>query len=51
MENEREQQNPAADLERQEGERRSPTQGIYNGEERRKADQQLDNMAKGQQDG
>lgn len=32
-------------------ERRSPTQGVYNGEERRKADQQLDNMAKGQQDG
>ena len=32
-------------------ERRSPTQGVYNGEERRKAEQQLDNVAKGQQDG
>ncbi len=36
---------------RREGERRSATQGVYAGEERRKADQQLDNMAKGQQDG
>jgi hypothetical protein len=35
----------------QQQERRSPTQGVYTGEERRKADQQLDNMAKGQQDG
>ena len=32
-------------------ERRSPTQGVYNGEERRQADQQLEDMAKGQQDG
>ena len=35
----------------QQEERRSPTQGVYTGEERRKADQQLENMAKGQQDG
>ena len=35
----------------QEEERRSPTQGVYNGEERRKADQQLEDMAKGQQGG
>jgi hypothetical protein len=32
-------------------ERRGPTQGVYNGEERRKADAQLDQMANGQQDG
>ena len=46
-------QNPNTDVERgrREGERRSATQGVYGGEERRKADQQLDNMAKGQQDG
>ena len=35
----------------QQEERRSPAQGVYNGEERRKADQQLEDMAKGQQDG
>ena len=35
----------------QQEERRSPTQGVYTGEERRKADQQLEDMAKGQQDG
>ena len=47
------QENPNTDVERprHDGERRSPTQGVYEGEERRKADQQLDNMAKGQQDG
>jgi hypothetical protein len=46
-------QNPNTDVEsgRTQGERRSATQGVYEGEERRKADQQLDNMAKGQQDG
>ena len=33
------------------GERRSPTQGVYEGEERRKADEQLDQMANGQSDG
>lgn len=32
-------------------ERRSGTQGAYKGDERRKADQQLDQMANGQQDG
>ena len=32
-------------------ERRSPTQGVYNGEERRKAEAQLDQMANGQQAG
>ncbi|HEX7053198.1 MAG TPA: hypothetical protein VF211_04590 [Burkholderiales bacterium] len=51
MEGEREQQNPDSDLERQHGERRSPTQGVYDGKERRKADQQLDQMAAGQSDG
>ena len=46
-------QNPNTDVEtgRTEGERRSATQGVYEGEERRKSDQQLDNMARGQQDG
>lgn len=33
------------------GERRSATQGVYKGEERRKADEQLDQMANGQSDG
>jgi hypothetical protein len=47
------QQDPNTDVDsgRREGERRSATQGVYEGEERRKADQQLDNMARGQQDG
>jgi hypothetical protein len=33
------------------GERRSAAQGVYAGEERRKADAQLDQMANGQSDG
>ena len=46
------QENPNSDVERerQDGERRSPTQGVYEGEERRNADQQAgqmsENMAK-----
>lgn len=42
------QENPNTDVvrERQDGERRSATQGVYEGEERRKADPQLENMAK-----
>ena len=44
-------QDPSTEQEHPQYERRSPTQGVYNGDERRKADQQLDNMAKGQQDG
>ena len=53
MEEREPQENPSTDaeLERQHGERRSPAQGVYEGQERRKADQQLDNMASGQQSG
>ena len=53
MEEREPQENPNTDVERerQHGERRSPTQGVYSGEERRKADHQPEQMATGQQDG